>query len=62
MRIGILGSGMMGGKLGMGPRNTSGTTGHLNATWGIIENVPRERLIESRRQRRATRPMGSGAK
>lgn len=26
----------------LGPRKTWGTAGHLNAIWGIIENVPRE--------------------
>jgi len=58
----LLGHVTAGSKLHLGPRNTWGTAGHLNAIWGIIENVPRERLIESRRQRRATRPMGPSAK
>jgi hypothetical protein len=58
----LLGHVTAGSKLHLGPRNTWGTAGHLNAIWGMIENVPRERLIESRRQRRARRPMNPGAK
>ena len=46
----------------LGPRKTWGTAGHLDATWGIIENVPRERLIEARRKRRAARATGPGVK
>jgi predicted transcriptional regulator of viral defense system len=58
----LLGQVTAGSKVHLGPRKTWGTAGHLNATWGIIENVPHERLIEARRQRRATRATGPGVK
>jgi predicted transcriptional regulator of viral defense system len=45
-------------KLHLGPRSRWGTGGHLAPTWGIIENVPREHLVEARRQRRSPRAFG----
>ena len=38
-------------KVHLGPRVEWGTGGRLNRPWGIIENVPRERLLEPERRR-----------
>jgi len=42
-------------KLHLGPRATWGIHGSLARTWGIIENVPRERLVEVGREPRSRR-------
>lgn len=41
-----------GNKVHMGPRRQWGTSGTLARTWNIIENVPREVLVEKGEQRR----------
>jgi predicted transcriptional regulator of viral defense system len=45
-------------KLHVGPRSKWGTGGRLASTWGVIENVPREHLVEAGQQRRSRRAFG----
>ena len=42
-------------KIHLGPRAEHGTGGRLVHPWGIIENVPREHLIQPAHERRRTR-------
>ncbi|MBI4700541.1 MAG: type IV toxin-antitoxin system AbiEi family antitoxin domain-containing protein [Deltaproteobacteria bacterium] len=41
-----------GNKVLLGPRRSWGTTGRLDSTWGIIQSVPAEVLMESGTRRR----------
>jgi predicted transcriptional regulator of viral defense system len=44
-----------GSKVHLGSRTEWGTRGHLVQPWDIIENVPREQLLETDRDRRRKR-------
>jgi|GEM_PF-1019341 len=49
-------------KVHLGSRREWGTSGRLVQPWSIVENVPRDRLVETRAVRRAVKPFAKRAK